>query len=129
MLAIDTNVVVRYLVRDDVAQFERATSIIENESVFVTPTVVLETEWVLRDFYQLSREQVLTFLRHFCGLATVTVGEALAVERALSFADGGLDFADALHLAQSEGCNAFVTFDKRLERKARGLDHVDVRLA
>ena len=57
MLAIDTNLVVRYLVRDDAAQRERATGIIESNEVFVTATVVLESEWVLRDFYELPRAE------------------------------------------------------------------------
>ena len=65
MLAIDTNVVVRYLVRDDVAQLKRATEITENNEVFVAPKVVSETEWVLRDFYELARTDVLRTLRTF----------------------------------------------------------------
>ncbi len=129
MLAIDTNIVVRYLVRDDSAQLERATEIIEKNEVFVTATVVLETEWVLRDFYELPVPDVLRTLRGFCGLETVRLNDAGAIERALSFAERGMEFGDALHLAQSDDCEAFVTFDKRLARSAKRLSETRVRLA
>jgi predicted nucleic acid-binding protein len=129
MHAIDTNAVVRYLVRDDAAQFERATEIIERNEVFVTATVVLESEWVLRDFCELPRADTLRALRRFCGLETVTLSDVAAIERALSFAEQGVEFADALHLAQCDDCEAFVTFDKGLARKARRLAEVRIRLA
>lgn len=48
MIAIDTNVVVRYLVADDTEQFERAAALIEGRPVFVCTTVILKVEWVLR---------------------------------------------------------------------------------
>src|SRR5208282_6419013 len=124
----DTNLVVRYLVRDDAAQLERATGVIESNEVFVTATVVLESEWVLRDFYELPSADTLHALRRFCGLETVTLSNAAAIEQALSFAEQGVEFADALHLAQCDDCEAFVTFDKGLARKAKRLAEVRVRL-
>jgi predicted nucleic acid-binding protein len=63
------------------------------------------------------------------GLPTVSVAEPRAVRRALDYAELGLDFADALHLAQATECEAFVTFDRRLARKARRLAETRVRLA
>ena len=48
MLAVDTNVVVRFLTGDEPAQAERARSIFEREAVLLLKTVMLETEWVLR---------------------------------------------------------------------------------
>ena len=59
----------------------------------------------------------------------VTVGEADDIRRALDCAERGLDLADALHLAQASECEAFVTLDKPLARKARRLNDVRVRLA
>ena len=129
MLAVDTNVVVRYLVRDDEVQLARATEIVENSPIFVSPTVILESEWVIRNSYGFSRSVVIGALEALCGAPDVKVGEAAAVKRAFRLAERGLDFADALHLAQAEGCEAFVTFDKGLAKKARELDGVTVRLA
>jgi predicted nucleic-acid-binding protein len=129
MLAVDTNVVVRYLVKDDDAQSARARDIVASGAIFVPLTVVLECEWVLRSLYGFSRLQVIAALEAFCGASGVFVGEAVAVKRAFRLAKQGLDFADALHLAQAGECEAFVTFDKRLARRAARLAETRVRLA
>ena len=68
MLAVDTNVIVRYLTRDDAEQFARASVLIQNEDVYVCMTVLLETEWVLRRGYRFSRERVPAALAAFAGL-------------------------------------------------------------
>jgi predicted nucleic-acid-binding protein len=129
MLAVDTNVVVRYLVKDDAAQSTRAREIVASGSVFVSPTVILECEWVLRSVYGFARSQVVGALEAFCGTPGVSVGDAAAVERAFRLAERGLDFADALHLAQARECEAFITFDKQLAKRAGDLPGVAVRLA
>jgi predicted nucleic-acid-binding protein len=129
MLAVDTNVVVRYLVRDDEAQSARAGEIIAGGGVFVSVTVILECEWVLRSLYGFALPEVVRALKGFCGTPGVSVGNAPAVYRALDLAALGLDFADALHLAQAGECEAFLTFDKRLARKAKGFVDFPVRLA
>lgn len=129
MLAVDTNVVVRYLVKDDDAQSARARRIVGSAPIFVPLTVVLECEWVLRSLYGFSRSAVIAALEAFCGAPGVAVGEAATVKRALLLAKRGLDFADALHLAQASQCEAFVTFDRRLARKADRLADTRVRLA
>jgi len=129
MLAVDTSVVLRYLVEDDDAQSARARVIVEGGPIFITPTVVLECEWVLRSLYGFQRIHVVNALEAFCAVPNVTVGEAEAVSRALRLARRGMDFADALHLAQASECEAFATFDKRLVRKAKGLIDIPVRSA
>jgi len=129
MLAIDTNIVIRFLTRDHEALARQALDIVSSSEVFVPATVILEAEWVLRDAYEMPREEVIRELRRFCGLERVTVGAAEAVRRALDYAEQGLDVADALHLAQASECEAFVTFDKRLARKAGRLTGTRVRLA
>jgi len=129
MLTIDTNIVIRFLTRDHEALARRALEIVRNNEVFVPVTVILEAEWVLRDAYEMPRDEVIREVRRFCGLERVTVGAADAVERALDYAERGLDLADALHLAQATETEAFVTFDKALVRKARRLIEARVRLA
>lgn len=129
MLAIDTNIVVRYVVGDGGDEFARAVKVVENSEVSIAVTVVLETEWVLRDVYEFPRAEVLSAFARLFGLPTVSVAEPLAVRRALNYAEWGLDFADALHLAQATECEAFVTFDKRFARKAGRLAEPRVRLA
>ena len=121
MIALDTNVVVRFLTRDDPAQAVRALALIETGAAFVPRTVVLETEWVLRTIYRFERDAIAAGLTRLLGLPGVEVEDRPTVARALDWSRKGLDFADALHLASSTQAEAFATFDRALQRKARGL--------
>ena len=125
MIAIDTNVIVRYLVADEPEQFRRATALIESEAVFVSSTVALEAEWVLRVSYRLDRAATLGALHKFAGLPTVAF-ESTTIQ-ALDWAEQGMDFADALHLAGAAGCEAFASFDRSLRRTAAKLGAPEVR--
>jgi predicted nucleic-acid-binding protein len=120
MLAVDTNIVVRYLTGDDALQARRARTLVDNNRVFVATTVVLESEWVLRS-YRLTRERILEQLGGFIRLPTVTMEHPMRVSKSLAWAVAGMDFADALHLAAAEDCEALVTFDRDFVRAARGL--------
>ena len=65
MLGVDTNVLVRYLTRDDKSQYEKARRLIDRElakgePVLVSLLVLLETEWVLRSRYELAKEEIVT---------------------------------------------------------------------
>ncbi len=127
MLAIDTNVIVRYLTRDDSEQFARANALIRDEDVYVCTTVLLETEWVLRGGYRFSRQRIVAALAAFAGLPRVTLEDPTVAARALDWTRSGMDFADALHLAKAEGCDAFVSFDQRFAAVANTLSEVKVR--
>lgn len=118
MHAVDTNVVVRYLTQDDPKQADKARALIGHQPVFVPRTVILEVEWVLRGVYELPPEQIILALRAFAGLPGISIEDPALVAKALGWAEGGMDFADAMHLAAADGCEGFVTFDKRLARSA-----------
>ena len=129
MLAIDTNLIVRYLTGDHGKQSARARALIDGEPVFVAITVALEVEWVLRSTYAYQAADVARALRAFAGLPTVTVEDGASVAAALDLAERGLDFADALHLARSGHCEGFVTFDRKLVKAAKAAGHQGVREA
>jgi predicted nucleic-acid-binding protein len=129
VLAVDTNIVIRYLVRDDDRQSARAREIIHGSPVFVSLTVLLESEWVLRSLYGFGQSEVLTALEAFCGTHEVSVAEPAVVKQAFVLSKLGLELADALHVAQSDGCEAFVTFDKRLVKRMARATGARVRLA
>lgn len=88
MLAIDTDLIVRYLVGDDSGQAVRARRLIDNNDVFVCTTVLLETEWVLRSVYGFSAARCARALSGFAGLPRVNLEDAAAA--AMAF---GLDAA------------------------------------
>ena len=117
MIALDTNVVVRFLVNDHPAQFRRAQAVIARGDIFIAATVLLETEWVLRAGYGFRPHDIRRFLRALLGLPGVATDEPIRIARALDAYDAGLDFADALHLALSDRADAFATFDARLIRR------------
>lgn len=129
MLAIDTNVIVRYLTDDHPEQAQRARAIIDGAPVFVPVTVIIETEWVLRSAYDYERTDVVHALRAFGGLPTVSIEDSDGVVAALDLAALGMDFADALHLGSSGHCEGFVTFDRRLTKAAAYAGHGVVREA
>ncbi len=118
MIAIDSNVLVRLVTRDDDAQAKRAAALFEREAIYVGKTVLLETEWVLRFSYELSRPVILNVLKNTVGLPQVTVEDSPAVAEALGLFEAGMDFADALHLASGREAVQFATFDERLKKRA-----------
>lgn len=127
MLAVDTNVIVRFLTRDDPRQFAKADALIRDENIYVCVTVLLETEWVLRSMYGYTRRRIAEALSDFSALPRVIVEDPTAVAEALEWAVGGMDFADALHLARTRHCNAFVSFDRRLAAAASSVGTPVVR--
>ena len=120
MRAIDTHVVVRYLTGDDAVQAARARAAVDSDDVFVSTTVLLESEWVLRSVYGFGSEDVVAALRAFAGLPTVLVESPVLLAEALERADLGMDFADALHLGAAGHCSALITFDTAFVEAARG---------
>ena len=119
MRAVDTNILVRYLTNDDASQAARARRLLDREQVLVPLTVLLETEWVLRGVYGFAPPQVIAALRGFVGLEHVVVDNPATAAIALDWAERGLDFADALHLAVARSHDGFISFDKGLARAAR----------
>lgn len=126
MIAVDTNVLVRFLVRDDAKQAARAASLIRGHEIWASKTVLLETEWVLRSLYGFSPETVARALRRLAGLRTVFLEDELAVAKALDWSSQGLDFADALHLASAGNARRFATFDRKLTKQAKRLTALEI---
>ena len=114
---------------DHRAQAVRARALLDQNDVFVSTTVLLETEWVLRSVYDFAPRQIVTALRAFAGLPRVSIEAPGLAAQALDRAESGLDFADALHLEKAEGCEAFISFDRRFARIANRSGTVKVRLA
>jgi predicted nucleic-acid-binding protein len=127
MLAVDTNIVVRYLTADDPRQFAQAVAVLEEAETYVCLTVLLETEWVLRSVYRYQPAQTVRALRSLAGLPNVMVEDPQLTTVALRWVEQGLDFADALHLAKAQSCDAFVSFNRNLAQRAIGLGTVSVR--
>jgi len=119
MLGIDTNVLVRFLVRDDESQYEKARKLIKREvtagrRAFVSQLVLLETEWVLRSRYGLAKFEIVAVISGLLDATDVQLENEAAIEEALYvWKDGSANFADCLIGAQNRrlGCRATATFD------------------
>jgi len=125
MKALDTNVLARFFVDDpedaQAARQRPAAVAALSERCFVSVTVLLELEWVMRGFYELPAKDISSVLRALAGIRHVTLEDRDAVLAAIDAFDKGLDFADALHWARSTRAAAFATFDRRLAKRAQGL--------
>ena len=120
MTGIDTNIIIRFLTGDHPEQSAKAKSVFKNGGLFIPDTVLLESEWVLRHAYGFSPSAIHEAFTKLCGLPNVALTNPHRVMTALRWYSNGLDFADALHLAASQGCRIFYTFDQKLVRKAQG---------
>ncbi|OIP33954.1 MAG: VapC toxin family PIN domain ribonuclease [Deltaproteobacteria bacterium CG2_30_66_27] len=120
MIAVDTNVWVRYVTNDDPVQAKRAVKLLSAaDSVYVPKTVLLELEWVLRAAYELPRAAILNAMSQILGLPVVSVEQSVQVAQALDWYRDGLDFADALHVAGCGTVESFHSFDIDLVRKGK----------
>ncbi len=125
MIGLDTNVLVRYIMQDDVRQAELASTLVESltESSpgFVTQTSVVELVWVLSTSFKLDRKQIAQALDALLAAQQIIVDRADQVVRALrTYRSTTADFADCLieRTATSAGCRQTMTFDKKAAKVA-----------
>lgn len=120
MPALDTNVLVRYVVQDDSGQLGAAKRLIgrcvaEGQSLFVPVTVALELEWVLRAGFGFEKDDVLQALSNLFSATELTFESERALEVALQlYREDSAGFADCLHIALASEANEqpLWTFDK-----------------
>jgi predicted nucleic-acid-binding protein len=118
--AVDTNVLVRFLVRDNKEQAYRALTLFKDAQsrkspLHVSALVLLETIWVLDSVYGCSREEILDAVEKLLSINSLEFDAAPAVEEFCSAARnmaGELDDLLIGTVASSEGCETVLTFDK-----------------
>ena len=124
MLGIDTNVLVRFLVRDDETQFEKARKLIKREvaagrRVLVNQLVLMETEWVLRSRYSIPKNQIIEAISGLLDATEVNFEDEPSIEEALfMWKETTVDFADCLIGAKNRrmGCRSTVSFDVKASK-------------
>lgn len=125
--AIDANIAVRVLMRDNARQVATADRAVR-AGVFIPLTVILETGWLLRSRYGLPRPDIAEALFSLIDLPEVMVTDAVSVKWAIErFATTG-DFADLIHLVASAGMDGFQTFDRNIARDAGSSPPVPVEV-
>jgi predicted nucleic-acid-binding protein len=128
VIALDTNVLVRVIAVE--ADADRATQLQQRQarallssgqSLYVPITVIEELEWVLRGVYEMPADEVAAVLGDLLAIENITVDRATAVALAVAAYRQGMDFSDALHLAQAGFCTELASFDMRFMKVARRL--------
>lgn len=118
MIALDTNLLARLLLRDDKKQHARVLQLLAGpQDVTAAVSVMLELVWVL-EVNGCSSGDIVRGLNLLLGLPNFLPQQADALRQALLGYAQGLDFADALHLALSHANQELATFDKAFARKA-----------
>lgn len=121
MIALDTNVLVRYLLNDDPEQSGAAAALLKKRQTYTAPpSVILELVWVL-SINDCSRSEISGALKHLVGLPNFKPREFEALCRAIRWHEQGMDFGDALHLALSVKDEKLLTFDLAMAKLARKL--------
>lgn len=119
MIALDTNILARYLLKDDAGQFKKAKALLAGPKEFTAPiSVMLELVWVLR-VNDCDRAEITRALRLLIGLPNFKPHHPTALLYALKWFEEGMDFADALHLAMCDQDEAMTTFDRDFAKMAK----------
>ena len=118
MIGIDTNVLVRLIADDDLAQSSAANLLRQDNQLFVSLTVVMESEWVLRSAYRWSRRRIADALAILTSLENLDFELVEWVEWAIERYLEGADFADMIHIVANRENARLATFDKRLSKQA-----------
>lgn len=116
MKAIDTNILIRYLIQDDAKQGGLAIELIESgKPVFLTHTVLIEAVWVLTASYGLDRDAIVKVLYELTKNGFFILDKDQIISRALQDYQQGFDFADMVigYYGVSKGCTSTYTFDKK----------------
>ncbi|MFP4615122.1 MAG: PIN domain-containing protein [Thiohalorhabdus sp.] len=129
MIALDTNLLARYLTEDHPEQAAAAARILEQECSperpgFVAQVVLCELVWVLRGAYGYDKEQIASVLERILTVAELTVEREEVAWRALAaYRSGPADFADycILFTSQEAGCETLYTFDRKLARSPKAV--------
>lgn len=126
--ALDTNVLVRYIMQDDKAQAKKASKIIEDltsdKPAFISSIVLCELNWVLKSFYKMPKKDRLETLQDILSVAVFDVQDLESCIRALkSYEQGKADFSDYLiqDIARIHGYETLMTFDKNAQ-KSKGFE-------
>jgi predicted nucleic-acid-binding protein len=125
VIALDTNVLVRFLVEDDPRQSAAAAALVEraiqtDDTLYVSAIVLCETVWVLTAGYRIPRLDIVKTLQDLLRAKHLTLDYPDRLARAVdAFATGRGDFAEYVirEEAIAAGCTNVVTFDRDLLRE------------
>ncbi len=117
VVAIDTNIIIRLAMRDNEPQYQKVIALLQQHQLYISRTVQLETEWVLRSRYKRAVVEIADFFSLLLQKNQIICENEQALMNAICCYRLGADFADALHWANTPNM-PFYTFDVRFCKKA-----------
>lgn len=118
-IAVDTNILLRFLLADDPDQHRIASRLLEEADAVIVPMVALcEAVWVLSRTYRLSRSEIGEMIRALVEAETIECDMDL-VQTGLATLETGGDFADGVIARQGQfkRADVFVSFDRKAVRQ------------
>jgi len=122
MIGLDTNILIRYLTKDDEVQWQQAATMIEaGETCFISDIVLCEIVWVLEGkSYRYSKQEILETLELILQSPTFEFEDRSVIYQALQQTkQGKADFSDYLigAISASKGCRTTISFDRKLNQE------------
>ncbi|CAN7491186.1 type II toxin-antitoxin system VapC family toxin [Rhizobium sp. LjRoot30] len=118
-IAVDTNILARLLANEDSPEARYAESLLGTATLYVSTTVLLETEWVLRGVMRIDRPAINRMIGSMLELPLFEVEQVDTLQAVLPAHADGTDFADAFHVINARHADAFATFDRDLVKYAK----------
>lgn len=117
MKAIDANLILRYILKDNAKLYEFSRQVIDNDEISIPGEIILEVVYVLLKVYKINRVEIRNSLTNILNYPNVTVYDQELIEEALSrFASENIDYADALLVAMNKIRNIEIeTLDKKIK--------------
>lgn len=112
LIAVDTNIMIRLAVRDDEDHYQKVMALLTEHRFYISNTVQLEMEWVLRSRYKQSNEEIADFFTLLLQKNKIDCENEQELMNTICWYRLGADFADALHLSHTNPL-LFYTFDER----------------
>lgn len=123
MIALDSNVLIRYIVQDNKTQARQAAIVIEaltpDSPAFISCIVLCEVHWVLKTTYKIPKQDRLHALQNVLSIAVFEIENLEVCLRALKlYKTGQADFSDylILQIVQQQGYETVITFDKKAQK-------------
>ena len=121
MIGLDTNVLVRYLTRDDESQYRATMKLLTRKAArfFVADLVLVETDWVLASLYDWTRDEIADAFARLLQVHNLQFEDEDRIRHSLGALRRGADLSDELLIAMSRDkeCREFATFDTALARR------------
>lgn len=120
MIGLDTNILARYYIDQGMAdakthtQRQLAKTIIEHSSkLFVSNTVLIEFEWIMRGIYKLDKTVIIAVYENLLAIPNIFFENKSMLQKAIVFVKAGIEFTDAFHLASYQHCQKVYSFDDK----------------